>query len=106
MATNGYRISRAATADLESISDYLAERSPVVADRVIDALNDTFRLIAHDREIGTSLTNLRPGLRMSIGAKPADKYIVFYYVVSDGVMISRVLHSARDWSPLLIAEEI
>jgi plasmid stabilization system protein ParE len=105
MATCGYRISRPAIADLESISDYLAERSLAAADRVIDALNDTFRSIARDREIGTSLENLRPGLRMSIGSKPADKFIVFYYLVSDGVMVSRVLHSSRDWSPLLIAEE-
>jgi toxin ParE1/3/4 len=106
MVTKGYRVSRAAFADLDSISDYLAEGSLAAADRVIDALSDTFRSIAHDREIGTSLTNLRPGLRMSMGAKPADKYVVFYYVESDGVMISRVLHSARDWSPLLIEDDI
>jgi plasmid stabilization system protein ParE len=87
------------------ISDYLADRSPSAADRVIDALTDTFRLIARDREIGSSLENLRPGLRMFMGSKPADNYIVFYYLVPDGVMISRVLHTARDWSAVLIVEE-
>src|SRR3972149_6373834 len=104
MATYGYRISRPAIADLEEISDYLSLRSVSAAERVIDSLHDTFRVIARDREIGTSLENLRPGLRMSLGSKPADNFMVFYYLVSDGVMFSRVLHSARAWSALLIVE--
>jgi len=104
MATYGYRLSRPAIADLEEISVFLSNRSTSAADRVIDAIRDTFRLIARDREIGTCLESMRPGLRMSLASKPADKFIVFYYLVADGVMISRVLHSARDWPEMLFIE--
>jgi plasmid stabilization system protein ParE len=39
---------------------------------------------------------------MSLGSKPAENFIVFYYLVPDGVMISRVIHAARDWPAILM----
>jgi plasmid stabilization system protein ParE len=100
MAPQQFRLSRQAIADLEGISEYLGKRSPAAADRVIDALFETFDALAVSRELGTRLENLRSGLRMFVPLRPADKYVVFYYLVPDGVMISDVVHSARNWFDL------
>jgi toxin ParE1/3/4 len=97
MALPWYRLSRRAIADLEQISDYLGEQNPSAADRVIDELFRTFDALAAYPKIGTSLDDLRLELRMFVPSKPAASYVVFYYPVPDGVMISGVIHAARDW---------
>lgn len=59
--------------------------------------HNTFQFLAENRQLGSSLDAVRHGLRMFIPSRPADKYVVLYYQTSDGVMISDVIHSARDW---------
>lgn len=97
MALQRYRLSSQAVVDLEQIADYLGDQSQSAADRVLDELFRTFDALAISTEMGMSLHELRPGLRMFVPSKPAASYAVFYYLVSDGVMISGVIHSARDW---------
>jgi toxin ParE1/3/4 len=97
MAAPKYRLAHRAVADLEQISDYLGERSVSAADRVIDELFCSFDVLAIDPQMGISLDGLRPELRMFQPSKPASNYLVFYYIVSDGVMVSGVIHAARDW---------
>jgi toxin ParE1/3/4 len=97
MASYRYRLSRFALADLEGIANYLGERNPSASDRVLVAIFHTFDRLAIDRELGSSLEGLRPGLRMLTPGRPAEKYVVIYYLVPDGVLISGVYHSARDW---------
>jgi plasmid stabilization system protein ParE len=105
MAASKYRLSRHAVADLEGIASYLQQRSPTAARRVIGALQDTFELLARNRQMGTSLDEIRPGLRLSISRRPADKCVVLHYSVADGILISDVIHSARDWVGMLEAGE-
>lgn len=100
-----FRLSHRAVADIEEIAHYLASQSLSAADRVIDELFRTFHHLALNPESGTSLDNLRPRLRMITPSKPAAKYVVFYYLASDGVLISDVIHSARDWLGMIIREE-
>lgn len=83
--------------DLEELADYLGERNPSAADRVIEELDRSFDAIAGNRESGTSLDDLRSGLRVFVPSKPAANYLVFYYLVPDGVVISDVVHASRDW---------
>jgi toxin ParE1/3/4 len=97
MALPIFRLSRPAISDLEQIADYLGERNPSAGDRVIDELFRSFETLSTNPELGMSLEELRPALRMFVPCKPATNYLVFYYVVPDGVMISRVIHAARDW---------
>jgi toxin ParE1/3/4 len=97
MAMRRYRLAHRAVADLEQISDYIGQRNPSAADRVIDELFKSFDLLAGEPEMGISLHELRPQLRMLQPSKPAANYLVFYYPVPDGVMISGVIHAARDW---------
>jgi plasmid stabilization system protein ParE len=106
MALPIFRLSRRAVSDLEQIVDYLGTRNPSATDRVIEELFNTFEALVTDPGKGMSLEELRPKLRISIPSKPASNYLVFYYVVADGVMVSRVLHAARDWMSIFSRGEI
>jgi toxin ParE1/3/4 len=97
MSRHRFRIARRAATDLEEIADYIGQRNPSASDRVIDELFHSFAQLADNPDFGISLDELRPNLRMFQPSKPASKYLIFYYVVPDGVMISAVIHSARDW---------
>jgi toxin ParE1/3/4 len=97
VTTPRYRIARQVVADLEGIADYLGQRSPSASDRVIDELLRAFESLAHNPEAGTNIDHVRPHLRLLVPSKPAANYLVFYYVVADGVMISAIIHAARDW---------
>jgi plasmid stabilization system protein ParE len=105
MAAPNYRLARRAIADLERISDYLGQRNLSAADRVIDELFRAFDILATNPDLGISLNELRANLRMFRPAKPAASYLVFYYAVPDGVMVSAILHSARDWMGMLLRGE-
>jgi plasmid stabilization system protein ParE len=105
MAALNFRLSRRAISDLEEISEYLGKRSITAADRVIDELTLTFEALAKNRGIGSDLDDLKAGLRVFVPAKPAEKYLVFYYQVPGGVMISDIIHSARDWTAMFESGE-
>ncbi len=40
---------------------------------------------------------------MFVPAKPASNYVVFFYAVPDGIMVSTVVHSARDWTGMFLS---
>lgn len=101
-----YRLARRAITDLEQISDYLSQRSPTAADRVIDELFRAFDLLAIRSDLGIDLDELRPQLRLFHPDKPAARYLIFYYIVPDGVTVSAVIHSARDWLGMLERGEL
>jgi plasmid stabilization system protein ParE len=92
-----YRLARQVIADLEGIADYLGRRSPSASDRVMDELLRAFESLAHNPEAGTNVDHVRPQLRLLVPSNPSANYLVFYYVVTDGVMISSIIHAARDW---------
>jgi plasmid stabilization system protein ParE len=97
MAAPTFRLTSQAQGDLNEIADYLRERSPTAAHRVLDALHRTFKTLAENPGIGAHREDLPPGLRMFVPSKPATKYIVFYTTIESGVLITDVIHSARDW---------
>jgi plasmid stabilization system protein ParE len=105
MAHFKFRLSHHAVADLEGIAEYLRHRSPGAACRVVDALHNTFEMLADNNQLGTSVEEIRADLRMFIPFRPADKYVVLYYQVPDGVLISDVIHSARDWPGMFASGE-
>jgi len=71
VATPRYRLAHRAIADLEQTSAYIGQRNPSAADRVIDELFKSFDLLARQPEMGISLDELRPQLRMFQPSKPA-----------------------------------
>ena len=87
-----YRVSEAATADLDAIWLYVVEQGSLAADRLIDAITERFPLLATHPGIGTARDDLAPGLRsFSVG-----DYLIFYRRDRGGIDIVRVLHGSRD----------
>jgi toxin ParE1/3/4 len=100
MAARRYYLSRRARDDLESISSYLAERSPTAARRVLTELRNTFQFLATNPESGTRRDDLHPNVRIYTPSRPARNYVVFFYPHPEGVEISDVIHAAQDWEEL------
>ena len=97
MAARRYHLSRRARADLDSISSYLADRSPGAARHVLTELRKTFELLARHPQIGTSRDDLHPNVRTFTPSRPARNYIVFFYPRPGGVEVSDIIHAAQDW---------
>ena len=88
-----YRVSEAATADLDAIWLYVVEQGSLdAADRLIDDITERFPLLATHPGIGTARDDLAPGLR----GFPVGDYLIFYRRDRDGIDIVRVLHGSRD----------
>lgn len=86
--------------DLIEIWTYVANDSPVSADRLIDSIADVCGTLADSPAIGRSRDELAQGLR----SFPVGRYVVFYRPVSNGIEVIRVLHGARDIQVIFEAE--
>jgi toxin ParE1/3/4 len=96
------RVSNAASADLDAIFDYWAERaSPDVAARLLYSLRDRFLLLAESADIGRDFADLAPGVRVF----PAGKYLINYRKVRGTLQILQIVHGARDRSQALRKDE-
>lgn len=84
---------RRAVANLLSSAQYIAERDPAAADRLIGRLEAAVAELARHPRMG------RPG-RVS-GTRelvvPGTPYLVPYRVIGDEVHILRVFHGAQRW---------
>ena len=89
------RISRSKLArdDLRAIWLYIAQQSVEAADRFLDRLDQTIRIIAESPAIGEPQDHIKPGLRRFVVAQ----YLVFYETTANGIRVVRVLHGARRW---------
>lgn len=75
---------------------YIAADNEAAADRQLDHLERSFRLLAQQPLMGVDRSDsLQAGVRSFV----VDRYLVFYRV-QDRVRILRVLHGARDWMAL------
>jgi len=86
------RFTRAATADLKGIAGYIAADNPAAAKRFSEHVQKKCALLAEHPKAGRPRFDVKPGLRSS----PLDRYIIFYWAAEDGIIVARVLHSARD----------
>ena len=87
--------SRSALSDLDAIWDYIAieNHNPTAASQLIDEFRDTYFQLAANPGMGQQVERLSPNLRRF----PVRKnYIIFYEPISDGILIVRVLHAARN----------
>ena len=85
-------ISPEAEQDLLEIWLYIAEDSPVNADRFLDRLEGKALNLARAAQIGADRPDLAPGLR----SFPVDRYVLYYRASTNGIELVRVLHGSRD----------
>lgn len=90
---NKVRRSASAENDLLEAWLYIAEDSVDSADRLLDQIEAEMGRLGVQPEMGRRRDELAAGLRSWPTSTP---YILFYFAESDGIMIARVLHHARD----------
>jgi toxin ParE1/3/4 len=78
--------------DLLEVGSFIAADNPEAADRLLDGIGKTCRMLAANPEAGRIREELSPGLR----SVPRGNYVIFYRPSADGVVVVRVLHGARD----------
>ncbi len=87
-----------AIADLDGIWDYIAQDNPTAADRMLNELNERFRLLSKNPEIGELQPKLADGTYRRFTCR---NYVVYYRPLEDGIVLVRVLHGARNHERLL-----
>jgi toxin ParE1/3/4 len=87
------RWTSAAADDLENIANYLFEKTPENAARLIRELYDAPSTLMSFPNRG------RPGKKEGTRelVMPSLPYVIVYQVRSDTVHIVRILHSSQDW---------
>jgi toxin ParE1/3/4 len=87
------RWSNLALDDLASIRDYLLQRDPDAARRVIEAIRDRARLLKKHPMAGPPL-DIGDTRKLTV---PRYPYVIIYRVMKDEVVVTRVHHAAEDW---------
>jgi toxin ParE1/3/4 len=88
--------------DLAELHEYLADRNPAAADRLLERIERLTELLADNPELGRSRAGLGAGLRsFRVQGFP---YLVFYRLEADEVALVRIVHGARRLRRGLFAE--
>jgi toxin ParE1/3/4 len=91
-----YLVKARARLDLKSHWRYIAQDNLPAADRLLDAAEETFQLIAESPDIGSQRSFRK---LVGIRSRPVSgfrNYLVFYQTRRKTVVIVRVLHGMRD----------
>lgn len=86
------RYDRRALADLRHIHDYLAERNPQAARRVISAIRTSIGYLADNPLMGVRERHGHGRLLV----EPRYRYVISYSLVGEAVQIRYILHPSRD----------
>lgn len=83
--------------DLPGIYAHIARENPVAAERVLDAVAQTFMHISADPEIGVlyPAQNLRMEPVRMLPVTGFNNYLVLYKVETEAIRILYVVHGAR-----------
>ena len=89
--------SSAAILDIVETAEYIAQDNVEAADRFVDAVDESLKLIANESDIGVvRKVGKIPEMRMW-SVKGFPNSIVFYRATSTEINVIRVIHSARDF---------
>jgi toxin ParE1/3/4 len=92
--------SDVAKADLREIWDYIADDSPLQADRLIMRFRSKLEHLAKWNTLGRP----RPELGQDCRSYPFGKYCFYFRTREDGIEVIRRLHSARDIDQIAFPE--
>lgn len=93
----GIEIVQSARTDLLEVWVYVAEHDYDAADKLVDSILQTVRLLSHQPDMGRDRSSLAVGLR----AFPVGKYVIYYTHDAETVTVRRVLHGSRDVDAIL-----
>jgi plasmid stabilization system protein ParE len=97
--TTAYVLTPLAEADLDDTWDYVAENFGFdVADRVIESLQDAFRLLAENPDLGHSREDIAP---LPYSFWPVGPSLIAFRPDVRPVQIVRVIRGSREWTGLL-----
>lgn len=92
------RLTFDAEQDLMRIWQYITERNPTAAIRVVGRIEAQLELLGENPLMGEAWDRTIPGLRCySLDAA----YVTFFKPFSDGIEVARILHGARDTDAVL-----
>jgi toxin ParE1/3/4 len=91
-----YRVKARARLDLKSHWRYIAHDNLPAADRLLDAAEETFKLIAESPDIGSQRSFRKLSGIRSRAVSGFQNYLVFYRIQGKTVVIVRVLHGMRN----------
>lgn len=82
--------------DLEDIWFFVAQDSPDAADRLLDKIEDSIKLLAENPYLGPA----RPDIASELRYHPVGHYLLLYRILKNGIELVRVVHGARHWLSL------
>jgi toxin ParE1/3/4 len=97
------RRARQVRDDIIAIYQYVHDRSPQSAEKVLDAIECSIRALADAPGIGTYWNSPHPGLDgiKICPVRPYRNYLIFFRKTPDAVEVFRVVHGARELGPLI-----
>lgn len=81
-----------ANLDLIEIWNYIADDSVENADAFLDQLTEAIQNLCRHPRMGRRREELAPAIR----SFPYQRYVIYYRIEPDALVIVRVLHGARD----------
>lgn len=81
-----------AESDLDELWWYIAQDNPQNADRFLDHIHGKIMDLAAFPKMGMNRNDLMGGLR----CHPVGNYLIFYFPLTDGVDVVRVLHGRME----------
>lgn len=99
MKRRSFRFTRLADSDVGQIWESIAEENPDVADRVVSDIYQQVRLLAQFPSVGHRRSDLAG--KRSLLFFPVGKYMIAYRNGRNGILIIRILHSARNLAVIL-----
>lgn len=102
MTRSGYRVSRAAQADLRKIGRYTQDTWDKAQRRkYLAAFSERFQFIADSPMLNRERSELMPSVRILLH----ERHLIVYFTDEKGVLILRVLHAAMDVDEYLSADQ-
>ena len=93
-----YRLTPKAILDLEDIWRYTAENWSIdQVDRYVGSLTGAFDTIAAMPEIARERLEFTPAVRIHV----IGRHLIIYQLVTDHVVIIRILGASQDWTAIL-----
>jgi toxin ParE1/3/4 len=83
------RITPLADQDLVEIWYFIAQEDPVAADRLLDLLEEKYKLLAESPHMGPA----RPDIAKELRYLPVGNYLLLYRVIPNGIELVRVVQA-------------